>query len=322
MGSGLVDVIDGNDSFVVTSHPKPDGDAVGSQLATYNFLTSLGKKALVLSDPIPKIYRFLPGSDSVDGEIKEHHRNSRVVIIVDCASLERVKGRELIDAVPISINIDHHPHNTGFGTYNCVDTTVAASAEIIYDILQEYKHPMTYEVALCLYTAISADTGSFCYANTNSKTHRMAADFIRCGVSPSKVSRELYESKTLEEIRLMGLVMNTLKVSEDGRIGWIHATRQMFDITNTEESDADGLVNYARSVDGVKVAVFFRELKGGKIRVSLRSYDDIDVEQIARKFGGGGHTTASGCILEGTIQNATDLLLQAVRSAVDSQSKM
>ncbi|MGQ9630166.1 MAG: DHH family phosphoesterase [bacterium] len=316
MVGDLADIVRSHESFVVTTHYKPDGDAIGSELALYNFLSQLGKRVVVVSDPIPQVYRFLPGSGSVEPSPLPEHRRYDVLIAVDCEEVKRLKARDLVGVLPISVNIDHHPQNEGFGSHNFVNPQASASAEVIYNLIKDGGFEITYDVALCLYTATVADTGCFRYPRVTERTHLMAAELLDCGISPLFISKNLFESRSLSVIKLMGLALNTMETSDDGQVCWLYVTKKMFDATGTREEDTEGFVNYAESIEGVKVALFFRELGDGRIRVSFRSDEGVDVEEIARKFGGGGHKNASGCTLEGDIYKVMGEIIEETCASV------
>jgi bifunctional oligoribonuclease and PAP phosphatase NrnA len=295
--------------FLVTSHARPDGDAVGSALACRVILRSLGKQAdVVLSDRIPYIYRSLPGADHVvqTGAV---NGNYEAAIILECDSLART-GLEGLDSQFI-INIDHHLSGKRFGHINWIDPEACATAEMIYRLGQEAGAAITPEIATCLYTAVMTDTGSFRFAGTTERSFELARELVRCGADPVCCAQNVYFANPTSKMRLLGAALSTLR--REGNLVWMHITRAQIDLCGAFDEDAEGLVNYAISVVGVQVAAFFREMPDKRFRVSLRSKGGVNVAEIAEQFGGGGHHNASGCSLEGPLAAATERVLAEVR---------
>lgn len=300
---------------MLTTHMNPEGDAIGSTLALAIALSSIGKKVTVnTADPVPGVLRFLPLSEKVQ-QVKTVGGRFDAVIVLDCGDLERV-GFLKKDNIPadILINIDHHKTNLGFGTMNLVEEAVA-SADIVYTIIKKMGIPVTPEIAACIYTAIMTETGSFRYTNTTEHTLRVAGEMVRYGADPSAIADNVYNRNSLGRLNLLGRVLSTLKLSEDGKIAWITVLEEMFRETGTTKEDTEDMINYPRSVAGVEVAILFRQA-GNDWKLSFRSNGRVDVALVSLEFGGGGHMMAAGCLLKGTLEEVREQALGKVAEAV------
>jgi phosphoesterase RecJ-like protein len=304
--------IEQHNDFVLTSHARPDGDAVGSILACYQILKSLGKNAdVVLSDGVPFVYRPLPYADRVQ---KTNFVNGsyQAAIILECDSLQRTRIQGL--ERHLLINIDHHVSGRPFAHVNWIDPSACATAQLIYELARESGAKITPDIATCLYTAVLTDTGSFCFAGTNERTFALAQELVRCGADPARVAQNVYFSNPTSKMRLLGAALSNLQ--REGKLAWMWVSREDMERCQAVEEDCEGLVNYALSISGVEAAAFFRELADGRFRVSLRSKGNVNVSTIAAAFHGGGHECASGCSLEGPLPAATEKILRVLRSAL------
>lgn len=296
-----------NQRFLVVSHSRPDGDAIGSQLAFGFVLEQLGKTVdLVSADPCPPNYRSLPGIERIQ------FRNSANgdydgVIVLECGNLERT-GVQGLEKYP-AINIDHHPLNDEFGIVNWIDPTAAAVAEQLFDLFQHMAIDLTEEITSNLYAAILTDTGSFRFANTTEKTFRTAAALVRLGASPAKIAESVLMRQSEERIRLLSLLLATLSFDPTRKISWVRLDRAMLQESGASSHDTEGLVNYPLSIDGVEMCAFFREEDERAYRVSLRSKGGQDVSQVAAEFGGGGHRNAAGLELEGGFEEIRNMVI-------------
>lgn len=307
----IISKIKESNKIAIMSHIMPDGDNVGSSLALYNALKNYGKDVrLLLDDEIPKIYKFLKNSDKA--ERPGVNENFDVVIALDCGDEKRLGKSAIYLENNFVINIDHHIKNTEFGDLNMVDTNAAATAEIIYQIIKILGIEMDKEISECLYTAIVTDTGQFQYSNTTSVTHQIAGDLINNGVDVSDIFEKIYQNSSKEKIMLMKTALETLEFYHNDMISCISLTLKQMEEMNAKDEDTDGLINLARGIECVETAIFFKELEPGKIKVGLRSKKYADVAAVARKFGGGGHVRAAGCILESTLEEAREKVLAAV----------
>ncbi|MFA6141692.1 MAG: bifunctional oligoribonuclease/PAP phosphatase NrnA [Candidatus Omnitrophota bacterium] len=313
----IVEAIKKHDNFLITAHINLEGDSLGSQLAMKQLLDSLGKKSFILdSDPIPEHYGFLPGTNKVSNDIAKRP-DFDAAIILDCPTLKRTgKVKDVITKDKFIINIDHHVSNEKFGSVNWVDSNASSAGEIVYKLFKEMGVALTKESALCLYIAILTDTGSFNYENTSGATHEIAGELLGYGLEPARVSESVYETKTIDEIKFLGMVLATIKINKAGDVAYLEITRPMMQHTGTAPAKSEGFVNYARSINHVKVAVIFREDPDGKINISFRSKSDVDVNLIASSFGGGGHTKASGCVIEGKLADVEKKVLAKIEEVL------
>lgn len=290
--------------FLISAHVNPEGDSLCSQLAMKGLLSALGKEATIVNnDQPPEHYRFLPGINELSTDLTQKV-DFDAALILDCPTLKRVGGvANMIGKDKPVINIDHHISSERFGTVNWVDANASSTGEMVYKLFKEMSVPLTREIALSLYIAILTDTGSFNYDNTSAVTHEIASDLLGYGLEPGSISESVYERRTLVDIKLLGLVLSTLKVNKTGEVAYLEITRKMLADTGADITKSEGFINYARSIDGIKVAVLFKEDTKipNRINISFRSKAGADVNNIASSFGGGGHVKASGCVLEGSL---------------------
>ncbi len=305
--------------FLLALHEAPDGDAVGSNLAMAAALAALGKEAQVVSaDPVPRLFDFLPGVDEVL-EPGEATGPWDVALLLDCSDADRVGGAAtLVAQAAVVCNVDHHKTNQGFGHVRWVDPAAAATGELVYHLLQGLRALWTPAMAQCLYTAISTDTGSFRFEQTTAATHRIAARLIELGADPAQVVNNVYDTRSLASLRLLRLALERLEVHPDGHVAWITLPRPVLESAGASDEDAEGLVNYARSVEGVEVGLLFREVEDGRVKVSLRSRARVDVADLASVMGGGGHPRAAGCLLDGGLEVAVERVVSAAALAARS----
>lgn len=303
---------------LLCGHIMPDGDSLGSVLALGLTLEELGKKVTMAGpDPVPAIYHFLPGSERflVGGPPEGIYDT---LIVLDCSVPERLgKGyQDLLSRDTVIVNIDHHAGSTPFGTYRYIDPQAAAVGEIIFDLLHFMQVSITLETAICLYTAIITDTGSFQYDNTKPDTHRRVARLLEIGVPAAQVNIRLYEERPRAALLLLGAVLNTLSVSPCEKVCWMTVNRDILRDTGAGDEHTDSLVNYTRSIRGVQVGLLFRELSDGKYKISFRSKDTVDVNRLAALFGGGGHPRAAGCVMQGDLGEIQEKIVAASVKAV------
>ncbi len=303
--------------FVITTHVEPDGDAIGSTLAMFHALRGLGKEVVpCLTDPVPPIYQFLPGSWEIRGEVPLGF-NADCVIVLDCSELRR--AGKVLDAIDLDgvvlMNIDHHNSNNGYGDYAFVRES-AATGELVYELLGELDISLTQDVGKCIYTAILTDTGGFRYRNTTRRSLQIASEIVGMGVNPGEIAEYACESYPLERFQILGKALRNLRVSCGGKVADFFVTQKMFNGDGISPSIVEGFVNYPREISGVLVSVFFREKNKGQYRVSLRSKGDADVSEVAQFFGGGGHRNAAGCVVEGDFETARREVLQRICEAV------
>jgi phosphoesterase RecJ-like protein len=301
--------IQGRDRFVLTSHARPDGDAVGSALACCQIVRAMGKQAdVVLRDGVPRIYQPLPFADQVL-QAEKVNGNYDAVIVLECDSIQRTRLEGLENHFLISI--DHHFSGRPFAHVNWIDPRAVATGEMVYKLARAAGVKITPEIASCLYTAVLTDTGSFMFEGTNEHTFALARELVLAGANPARCARNVYFGHSTEKMRLLGAALSNLH--REGPLAWIWITRDQMEHAAAKEEDCEGIVNYALSIQDVEVAAFFRELPDGRYRVSLRSKGQLNVASVAERFGGGGHNCASGCSLEGPLSVAVARILAQLR---------
>ncbi|MFQ6041032.1 MAG: bifunctional oligoribonuclease/PAP phosphatase NrnA [Candidatus Poribacteria bacterium] len=313
----ILRVIYNHHKFAISTHINPDGDAIGAQLGLYSFLQELGKQVWVVNtDPVPYGYAFLPFADVISSSSPAE--SVEILIVVDAGNLTRI-GDDLAKTLlpqKAIINIDHHVTNDRFGQYNWVDPSASASSELIYKLLKRHGMNIGRKRAICLYTGIMTDTGSFRFSNTTPAAHRIAAELISEGASADEIYRFVYESLPPSRVKLLGLVLSTLQLSSDKKIAWTRVTQNMYERTGTKQEDTETFIDHVKSINTVEVALFFVELKGGKTKVSFRSKNEFDVSKIAIKFGGGGHQRAAGCTVKAPIDETEKIILADVQKEI------
>jgi phosphoesterase RecJ-like protein len=310
--AAILQVLRQGDRFLVCSHSRPDGDAVGSMLAVGMLLEQMGKRAdLVSADRIPAIYRGLPGAGAIRSALRVHGPYD-AVILLECDGLDRTRLRGL--EAFFLINIDHHVSGSAFAQLNWIDCQVASVGEMVYRLALAAGATVTPEMAACLYTTVLTDTGGFCYGATRASTFALARDLVLAGADPVRIAQDVYFSTSTSRILLLGAALSNLK--REGRVAWLWVTHQDMVRTCATEEDCEGIVNYAVCISGVEVAVFLRELPERRIRLSLRGKGKVNVAAIAERLGGGGHENASGCTLEGPLPRALEEIFAELRQSV------
>ena len=324
ISSKLLNLIQQSKSFLIVGHINPEGDSIGSSLAFALGLKKLRKKEIcVLSkDPVPENLKFLPYADHITQAPPE--REFDVVFLVDCNGLERT-GFESFRAKKTAI-IDHHvlpPDSAQSDFYNdlsayIIDPGAAATGLLIYKVLTALKVPIDQKIATNLYTAILVDTGGFRYSNASPESLRTACHLVESGARPWSITKELYENVSYEGMKLLGLSLATLE-RKDG-ISWITTTKGMFEKTGTTAADCEDFVDFPRKVKDTEVAIFFRQAGDRSFKISLRSKGSVNVQKIAKSFGGGGHVAAAGCKVKGTLKDVQDRVIRVVRQAIKESS--
>jgi phosphoesterase RecJ-like protein len=308
----ILDVLRRGERFLVCSHSRPDGDAVGSMLAMGMLLEQMGKRAdLVAADRIPTIYRGLPGVDGIRNAMRVHGPYD-AVILLECDGLERARLRGLEPF--FLVNIDHHATGRRFGNVNWIDRGAASVGELVYRLVKAVGGTITREMATCLYTTVLTDTGGFCYGATRASTFALARELTEAGADPVRIAQDVYFSTAPSKLLLLGAALGNLK--REGRLAFLWVTHQDMVRTCATEEDCEGIVNYAICISGVEAAVFLRELPERHVRLSLRSKGRVNVSAIAAKLGGGGHENAAGTTLEGPLNRALEEILAELRQSI------
>jgi phosphoesterase RecJ-like protein len=307
------------DKFLLTTHERPDGDAVGSLAAMQQVLTALGKDAVAFLTadefPLPYEYRFI----HLDGLVTEPPTDlaERVMVFLDCGNIDRTPAAALEGAGRGILNVDHHHDNTRFGTLNHVDPHASCTAEMVWDLMQGLKVEATRSIAEALYVGLVTDTGRFMYENTGPRAHEMAADLIEGGIDVHSIYRRLYEEIPQGKLELLARGLTNVERFDGGVLTLTHLTLEDYRSTGADESYSEGVVDHLRSVEGTAVAGLVRDLLGNgtssKRKVSLRATDDrVDVSVIARAQGGGGHRRAAGFSTDLDFPELVDFLRGAV----------
>ena len=317
----LGEVFRKHDSFVILSHVRPDGDAIGSQIGLGFALMAAGKSVrLINEDGLPDSFVFLSGSDKIETPPADPI-DAEVAIALDTATKPRLGDRALHAAskAKLWLNIDHHISNPRYGDLNLVDATSPATGQIVYEIITSLGLPLPAESRDAIYAAVSTDTGSFQYPSTTAKTYEMGADLIRRGLDVGAINSDIYDNHPYRRVELMRSLLNTLELSANGSV----ASWELRDQTRVEldlrPEDSEGLIDIIRAIRGVRVAAFFEELPDGKIRVSMRSKNiSINVCEIAMEFGGGGHALAAGIRMTGPLEDAKAKVLAAICRAAEA----
>lgn len=308
--------IEQRNHFLVTSHARPDGDAVGSTLALVQILRKMGKTAdPVLCDSVPVIYKPLPYSETIlnTSQVNEDYD---AAIILECDSVQRTRLEGLDKHFLISI--DHHLSGRPFAHVNWIDPSAVATAELVFRLAQAAQVKLSPEIATCLYTAVLTDTGAFCYSPTNACTFELGKYLVEHGADPGKIAQSVYFSSPISKMLLLGAALSGLQ--REGEVAWMSITRQDMERCSALDEDCEGLVNYALGIAGVEVALFFREVASERVRISIRSKGSVNVAHIAEKFGGGGHECAGGFATAGPLPEAINRVLQELRERLPKSS--
>ena len=311
----IIEHLKKSNKVLVTTHIYPDGDAIGSLIAMGFVLAALNKEAsLYTESPIPAVYKFIPFVHRVVHTIKDTACYD-TAIVLDCSNPERTGSISgILSSIPVLINIDHHITNNRFGTFQLIDPQACATAEIIYRLIKRLDLSISKFVASAIYTAILTDTGSFRFCNTNSAAFKICEEMVTLGADPYHIAQQVYGQYSLGRIRLLNLALNTIEISENGKLSVMLLTREMFRVTGTRIEDGNDLIDYAKIIEDIKVAVLIQEpaekVAPCSFHVSLRSDGTVDVAEIALVFGGGGHRTAAGF--------ETQMPLPALRAELDN----
>lgn len=300
---------------IICGHIMPDGDSLGSVLALGLGLRLLGKQVtMASSDPLPELYSFLPGiNEMIVGEVSPEAFD--LLIVVDCSVPDRLGSAllPLYESGLTTVVLDHHVNDQPFGHFNYVRSSAAATGEVIMDLLEALGIALNTDLAVNLYTAIVTDTGSFRYENTTSETHKRVARLLEYNIPVARLSNLIFSEQPISQIRLLEAVLSTLEVSENGQLAIMSLSQQTKESVGANDQHIEGMINYARNIQNVEVAIFFRELDEQRVKISFRSKYYIDVNLLAKKFGGGGHVRASGCTVEGTLAEVKDMVLKEAK---------
>jgi bifunctional oligoribonuclease and PAP phosphatase NrnA len=317
----IAEALQSRSSVLLLNHVAPDGDCLGSTLALAHALWARGQRATVGSaDGVPEMYRFLPGSDRVQSLVPGTETFDAVVFM-ECSTPERAGPLAPRAAgIPLWVNIDHHLGNTGYGDLLDYDAEAAAVGELVYPIVRGLTPAVSPAAATCLMTALLTDTGSFRYASVTPRTFALAGELVAVGAHPAEIYTEVYENRPPSALRLLGMALAHLAVSDDGRIAWTAVTQTMLRDAGAEMEQSEGIVSALRALRGVHVALLFKEEPDG-IRVSLRARAGVRAHAIAGAFGGGGHAAAAGFTAHGALDDVIRRTLEVVRRELGAAAR-
>ncbi|MDL2217565.1 bifunctional oligoribonuclease/PAP phosphatase NrnA [Christensenellaceae bacterium OttesenSCG-928-M15] len=298
-----------NDEYTLISHVSPDGDTIGSALALYGILCGMGKRVRLCCDqPVPRIYGFLPWSDVYE-QPAAFEPPLQNVVSIDCADPFRMGySKALFDAARCTGNVDHHRTNDAYGAHIVHDEGAAATGELIFKIWHALEgeglkdNPAAKEIAICLFTAICTDTGSFAYTNTTPETFQIAAALVALGVDTFEVNREVYRSVSMARTRLKGFILSQIELHCEGKVAIATVTIEDLKRFSTTSEDMEGMIDSLRDIDTVEIAMILREDRDDVYKISFRSKKYADVSAVANRFGGGGHLRAAGCAVKNNIE--------------------
>lgn len=300
--------------FLITAHVRLDGDALGSELALYLMLKDLGKEAVICNqDATPEHYRFLPAAEHIVHDL-EHIEKYDIAFILDCSELDRI-GKMAADVVKIKtlINIDHHVSNGRFSKLTLLDPQASSTGELLYRLMRKMHVKMTKDICTNLYAAILTDTGGFRYSSTHQETLRAAGDLVEGGANPQWISENIYESDPPAKLQLLSKVLETLTLDMENRVASMVVTQKHLQDTGATMEHTDGFIDIPRTVKGIDIAMLYTQMGENQYKLSLRSKGKVNVEKIARQFGGGGHVNAAACRIDGDIEAIKSRVLKTVR---------
>ena len=308
--------------FLITSHSRPDGDSIGSQLAMAFALDGLGKQVrIVNADPAPEHYLDFPGMNRV--EVRQSVESPAVdaVIVMECSDLARTGVAGLEEE--FIINIDHHVGNRMYGALNWHDDTAAACGEMVFDLIAALGVPLSEEIATHVYLAILTDTGSFHHSNITPRTFDICRQAVEAGVNPATMARRVFDSNSFGKLKLIGALLDDMELVDEGRLAVLHLDDRMLEKCGCTANDTEGLINLPLTAREIQAVVFFKNGSDGALRVSMRSKYDVDVRSVANEYGGGGHKNAAGFTAPGTdevVRRAiVDKLVRAIERGLQTR---
>jgi phosphoesterase RecJ-like protein len=305
-------------SFILTSHARPDGDAIGSQLALALALERLGRTCrLVDRDPVPAPYRTFPGADRIEvtGRVPSA---GQTVIVLECSTLGRTEIAGLEDG--FVVNIDHHPGNAMFGAVNWFDESAAACGEMVADLIDALGVAWTKDIAAHLYLAIATDTGGFRHGHMSARTFDICRRIAATGLEPAALSRQIFDSYTIGRVKLTGALLNAMELYHGDRLAVLYFDDESLAAAGATLDDTDGLVNLPLGAQDILAVALFKRQTDDTYRVSLRSKGAVDVGSVAQQWDGGGHTNASGCTMRGAYEDVRGAMVAAVGKEIDRRA--
>ncbi len=312
----MKEIILAQQQIMIISHSNPDGDTLGSQLALADAVNQFGIDAVLINkDELSVKYSFLNKYEQVR-PLEDNEITPKVIVFVDCASMERsgyaANDKRFCDR--IIINIDHHLSNQLYGALNYVQDSAAANVQVIVKLLQVMEAKITPAIATALYLGLSTDTGSFLFDSVSANTHRLAAELIDAGADTDQVRMNIYESTSVAKFRLLKHIYEHTTLEYNGVLSWSQFSHELLMETKADSADIDGVINNIKNIDGVEIAILFRELDENKVKISFRSKNWADVNQLAAHFGGGGHIRAAGCTILAPLEEVKTQVLAYTRA--------
>ncbi len=302
--------------FLLTSHARPDGDSIGSQLAMAFALEALGKQVrIVNSDAAPDHYQEFPGMERIEISRSAGTAEADAVIVMECSDLGRSGVQGLDDK--FIINIDHHAGNRLYGALNWHDESAAACGEMVFDLIRALGVPLSFEIATHIYLAILTDTGSFHHSNITPRTFDICRQTVEAGVVPATMARRVFDSNSFGKLKLIGALLDSMELLDQGRLAVLHMDDGMLAACGCTNNDTEGLINLPLTAREIQAVVFFKSGPNGEVRVSMRSKYDVDVRRVASEFGGGGHKNAAGFTVDGPLESVRPIILEKLTAAVD-----
>ena len=302
--------------FVLTSHARPDGDSIGSQLALAFTLDALGKDVRILNaDAAPEHYLDFPGMERIEiVTAAPPDLQVDAVIVMECSDLSRT-GVAGLDRHFI-INVDHHAGNRMYGALNWFDESAAACGEMVFDIIRALDVPLTPEIATHIYLAILTDTGSFHHSNITPRTFDICRQTVEAGVNPAAMARRVFDSNSFGKLKLIGALLDSMELIDRGRLAVLYLNDQMLESCGCTHNDTEGVINLPLTAREIQAVVFFKVSSAGDVRVSMRSKYDVDVRLVANAFGGGGHKNAAGFTVQGTLEHVKPAIIERLTQAI------
>ena len=302
--------------FVLTSHARPDGDSIGSQLALAFTLESLGKHVRILNaDAAPEHYLDFPGMDRIEiVNAAPADLQTDAVVVMECSDLSRT-GVSGLDHHFI-INIDHHAGNRMYGALNWFDVSAAACGEMVFDIIRALNVPLTTDIATHIYLAILTDTGSFHHSNITPRTFDICRQTVEAGVNPAAMARRVFDSNSFGKLKLIGALLDSMELIDHGRLAVLYLDDKMLEACGCTHNDTEGVINLPLTAREIQAVVFFKVSSSDEVRVSMRSKYDVDVRLVANAFGGGGHKNAAGFTVQGPLDKVKPAILERLVQAV------
>ncbi len=298
----------------LTAHVNPDGDSLGSTLALRSFMENELNLdvTVILEDKIADSFKFLPGVELIKKDTSDIEQ-IELLITLDCGDKSRLAlNKSLVDDAKYIINIDHHVTNNNFGDINFVDVGASSTGEVLYELMNILDKEISKEVATCLYTSISTDTGSFKYTNTTARTHSIVAKLLEKDIDLETINIELYQKRSLEKTKLLMEGIRNLTLLENNTVGIVSVDQKMLDSCGAHSQDTEIIVDFIRAIDTVNLACVVRPIDELTSKASMRSKKDVDVSKIALVFGGGGHAKAAGCTINANVADTKEIITKEI----------